>query len=56
MATKHLKLRPHHIDENSWWYEEPEGITVVHNSTSGSVVSIIPWRQIRAALKRLDKK
>lgn len=33
MATKHLKLRPHHIDENSWWYEEPEGITVVHNSS-----------------------
>lgn len=37
-----------------WWYEEPAGIAVVHEKL-GTVV-VIPWRMIRASLKRKDRK
>jgi hypothetical protein len=34
-----------------WYYEEPQGITVVSDHSLG----LIPWRQIRAMLARLDR-
>ena len=59
MSEKHLKRDSHkirHIDW-AWWYEEKQGICVViHQGTRGAVTIDVPWRSIRAALKRLDKK
>jgi hypothetical protein len=52
MSKKHLEKKPHLIDEKRWWYEEPKGIYVVIYGSS----TMIPWRAIRAALKRLDQK
>jgi hypothetical protein len=57
MSEKHLKLEPHNINEHAWWYEEKNHISVVfHRENQGSQIVEIPWRSIRAALKRLDKK
>jgi hypothetical protein len=57
MSRDHLKLWPHNINENWWWYEEPQGICVVHHQgTKGAAMVNISWRSLRAALKRLDKK
>lgn len=56
MAIYDLWLKPHKIDDDGWWYEEPKGITVVvHTDTQGAKQVFIPWRTIRAALRRLDK-
>ena len=57
MSKAHLKRAPHTINEDWWWYEEPQGICVVHHmGTRGAFTVEIPWRSLRAALKRLDKK
>ncbi len=58
MSEKDLWLKSHKCRgrDDAWWYEEPNGITiVVHNGTSGSKIVEIPWRLLRSALKRLDK-
>lgn len=58
MSDKDLWLKPHKVRgrEDAWWYEEPQGISiVVNNETRGSKVVEIPWRLIRSALHRLDK-
>ena len=58
MSNKNLKNKPHNIKgtENIWWYEEPTGITIV-TSYGGTKceIKVIPWREIRSALKRKDK-
>ena len=57
-----LKQTPHKVTEDFWWYEEGQGISVVvvFRSPDGEVldskVRNIPWRSIRAALKRKDEK
>lgn len=59
MSDKHLNLEPtmmYHPTVNggadeSWWYEEAKGIVVVVHGK----MARIPWRQIRAALKRKDR-
>lgn len=59
MSNGNLKLEPHHIDENHWWYEEADGITVLCDkiaAQSGTTMTFISWKAIRAALKRKDKK
>ena len=60
---KHLLRNPHKIKKtpHAWWYEENGGIDiVVHReaiqSPYESVVLRIPWKQIRDALARKDKK
>jgi len=52
-----LELKPHNINPIWWWYEESGGICVVHGvggNASENMVNI-PWRSIRAALRRKDK-
>lgn len=61
MANKHLHLEPHHVDQDFWWYEENKGITVVMQLPTkdggwAQTVRRIPWADIRAALKRKDRK
>ena len=64
MSNKHLKLTPHKIahDPTAWWYEEAKGIFVVQDYYRakdglylGTRSVVIPWRAIRAALKKKDK-
>lgn len=50
MADKDLLRNPHNISDGAWWYEEPDGVSVV---TSKPVM--ISWKALRAALKRKDK-
>jgi len=70
MAAKDLKLTPHQLSPDAWWYEDNGGISI-YTSTSqrakdfevdGAVpihsetrVTFISWRSLRAALKRKDK-
>lgn len=63
MANDDLKRAPHHHkgDETWWWYEEPEGICVVVETGAEAALFgrhhklvTIPWKSIRAALKRKD--
>jgi len=61
MANKDLAPNSHDVDvppgaPMSWWYEEPAGL-VLYDATGGShYIGVIPWRDVRAALKRKDKK
>ena len=65
MSNQHLKSTPHTIahDPHVRWCEEARGIFVVQGYYRGkdgpylgtrSVV--IPWRAVRAALKRKDRR
>lgn len=59
MGKKHLDRNRHsHLgQEDWWWYEEWGGIDVVvtqRATEAGTVIIRIPWRSIRAALKRKD--
>jgi hypothetical protein len=67
MASKHLKNKPHKINDYAWWYEEPYGLFVVsevYTKVPNSPIrqyqcttSVrIPWRAVRAALARKDQK
>ena len=57
MGNRHLSRDPHHTkDDGVWWYEEPVGITLFVEQRTKVATIIIPWRSIRAALKRKDKK
>ncbi len=52
MSQKHLRLTAHKINDYAWWYEENGGISLV---VKGRIV-VIPWKSIRAALARKDKR
>lgn len=59
MANRDLKLAPHHVGDNAWWYEEPSGITVLiqdsDNGIARNPVSVrISWKALRNALARKD--
>jgi len=59
MAKKDLKREPYDLDETVWWYEDNKGIDlhveIVSPSGQRSHQSyLIPWKEIRAALKRKD--
>lgn len=68
MANKDLKNKPTNMGPYWWWYEESGGIYICHDineppsiGPSGSIGGhvkgkTIPWRAIRAALRRKDKK
>lgn len=61
MARKHLLSRPHRITDDFWWYEENKGIAVCvrahdKDGVKRTFVHDIPWRSIRAAMERKDKK
>jgi hypothetical protein len=62
MANKHLKCEAHTLDDRSWWYEEQQGIHVVQEYRNraddyvATVMTLIPWNDVRSALKRKDKR
>ena len=55
MSKKDLQGKPHNINPFSWWYEENHGVTVVVEPKPETQQIKMPWRSIRAALKRKDK-
>ena len=62
MSDKDLTTKPHNTtDDSCWWYDDPGGINIVKRieDENGDYVRVdqvtIPWRSIRAALKRKDK-
>lgn len=61
MGNKHLKREPHEITDRCFWYEENNGIKIYVDSTdyaddmySHTEEYLIPWKDIRAALRRKD--
>lgn len=58
MSKRDLRAKPHHLNDDWWWYEEPQGICIVHymGIRRGAYTVKISWRALRAALKRLDKE
>lgn len=60
--NKHLSCKPQDVTNRLWYYEEPSGITVVHEifQADGSYLRtdqiVIPWTKIRRSLQRKDKK
>lgn len=58
MSERHLSPRPHRVlkDKEMWWYEEKGGIYLYCATLDKTRRGIIPWRSVRLALKRLDKK
>ena len=55
--------KPQNINKRNWYYEEPDGIEIIHevrDSMTGDYVRTesikIPWKMIRASLKRHDHK
>lgn len=57
MAKKHLSNAPHHVSEDVWWYEETNGIDLhINHTKNGHESHLIPWPDVRKALKRKDKK
>ncbi|MDH3981311.1 MAG: hypothetical protein OES84_00245 [Kiritimatiellaceae bacterium] len=55
MSEKDLKLEPHNVTENLWWYEENAGVLIVFEGKNGPEQAIISWRSLRNALERKDK-
>lgn len=64
--SKHQKREPHDCASNAtlgqivWWYEEAGGIGIyatlpILPTQGGTRMALIPWRSIRAALKRKDQ-
>ena len=57
MATEDLSMQPQHVTDRIWYYEEKEGICVVHEVSHGDVKQFyIPWRLIRASVRRKDDR
>lgn len=61
MAYKHLRIDPMQLADNSgfqiWYYEEADGIEIHWNNGQGvRGQAKIPWKFLRAGLKRKDKK
>ena len=55
MANKDLWHKPHSLGE-IWWYETSAGIEIYFTVQERIDCRLIPWRSIRAALARKDKK
>ena len=61
--NKYLSLNPYTIDKYSdgypaaWVYEDNGGLCVCiePGRNTNAVIATIPWRKVRAALKRKDK-
>lgn len=55
MGNKHQDRRPHNQSNEQWWYEDPKGITMVHqckHCKRTTVLKTLTWRAILGALKR----
>lgn len=51
-----LSLKPIHPAPDFWYYEEPAGLRCYYgkHGRAGELVALIPWRMVRASLKRKD--
>ncbi len=49
-----LDRRPHRITNEFWYYEMSNGLWCYSDSIRKKLLGVIPWRSIRASLKRLD--
>lgn len=61
-----LSLKPQGVTDELWYYEEPRGIEIIHeirvaDHLTGTLSRyvrtdhiLIPWRKIRASLRRKD--
>ena len=52
-----LSPKPQDIDDQNWYYEEDQGIILIHRVTPNGVFLqtdsiVIPWRMIAASLLR----
>lgn len=52
-----LSNKPQNINTDTWYYEEPKGLTLIHWTTDkdGSrraINIVIPWRMVSASLAR----
>ncbi len=62
MANKHLSRSAKGIDLETWYFEEPHGIEIIHvepHETEKLKVTKhfkISWRALRGALARKDRK
>jgi len=56
---KELSRSPQNINGNTWYYEENDGIHIIHSFNGPNlpmVVQIkIPYKKLRATMKRLNK-
>jgi len=58
---KNLSRNPQNITPNFWYYEEPEGLMIVHRieNNEGEYIRtdqiLIPWREILNSVKRYIK-
>jgi hypothetical protein len=56
MSNEDLQRKPHNDKSGQmWWYEEPAGMTFVVWPSRDTREFVIPWRSIRAALRRKEK-
>jgi len=61
MSQRHLQTKPHRVTNDFWWYEENKGIAICvrardKDDVERTFVRDIPWRSVRAALARKDRK
>ena len=61
MSNKDLKLEPYDLDDSAWWYEDTKGIdlhveNVCPSGQRDHRSYLIPWKVIRAALERKERK
>jgi len=54
MSDKHLKLSPHKIRgiKTAWWYEEPQGITIIVEPHKDTISLKILWKHLQPAVQR----
>jgi len=50
-------VRPRHIDDNTWFYEQPEGLCICNHPAEGCRTQMftIPWRKVEAAARRRQR-
>jgi hypothetical protein len=51
-----LRRDPQTIEAGAWFYEEHDGLSIIVTPREFSIHLKIPWRKIRASLKRKDRK
>lgn len=54
----HHSVAPQNIDENNWYYEEKDGVEIIHQVTTGPQNRIrtdsifIPWGKLTETVRR----
>ena len=56
-----ISIAPQEINETNWYYEDRDGIDLIHEVYTRDVCLRtdhikIPWKMLRASLARLDHK